>query len=178
MLAPASRLDKPQSRTYRTRSRCGITRFALVMTDAPPARARDTAGPAQRLVRRRSGDRFSVAARRGRAHARELRRGVERRRSAAPAVGRADLVAPRGVRWCRRAARRAGAQDLPARAAGAARSGPIPCDSCDGSGEALGRHPVRLVVPPRVQDGDRFSLSRSRLRTPPLTRVEVRVVLS
>lgn len=52
-----------------------------------------------------------------------------------------------------------------------------PCTSCDGSGEALARHPVRLVVPPRVQDGDRFSLSVSAPSAPP-TRVEVRVVLS
>ena len=52
-----------------------------------------------------------------------------------------------------------------------------PCDRCDGSGEALGRHPVRLVVPPRVQDGDRFALSVSAPSAPP-THVEVRVVLS
>ena len=52
-----------------------------------------------------------------------------------------------------------------------------PCGSCAGSGEALGRHPVRLVVPPRVQDGDRFALSVSA-PSAPLTRVEVRVVLS
>ena len=52
-----------------------------------------------------------------------------------------------------------------------------PCDACGGSGEALGRHPVRLVVPPRVQDGDRFSLSVS-VPLAPTTRVEVRVVLS
>lgn len=52
-----------------------------------------------------------------------------------------------------------------------------PCEHCDGSGEALARHPVRLVVPPRVQDGDRFSLSVSA-PSAPLTRVEVRVVLS
>jgi hypothetical protein len=52
-----------------------------------------------------------------------------------------------------------------------------PCDACDGSGEALGRHPVRLVVPPRVQDGDRFALSVSAPSAPP-THVEVRVVLS
>jgi hypothetical protein len=52
-----------------------------------------------------------------------------------------------------------------------------PCESCDGSGEALGRHPVRLVVPPRVQDGDRFALSVSAPSAPP-THVEVRVVLS
>jgi len=53
---------------------------------------------------------------------------------------------------------------------------PDPCESCEGSGEALGRHPVRLVVPPRVQDGDRFALSVSAPFAAP-TRVEVRVVL-
>lgn len=52
-----------------------------------------------------------------------------------------------------------------------------PCNRCEGSGEALGRHPVRLVVPPRVQDGDRFALSVSAPSAPP-THVEVRVVLS
>jgi hypothetical protein len=52
-----------------------------------------------------------------------------------------------------------------------------PCGHCDGTGEALGRHPVRVVVPPRVQHGDRFSLSISAPSAPP-TRVEVRVVLS
>jgi hypothetical protein len=52
-----------------------------------------------------------------------------------------------------------------------------PCQSCAGTGEALARHPVRLVVPPRVQDGDRFALSVSA-PSAPLTRVEVRVVLS
>jgi hypothetical protein len=52
-----------------------------------------------------------------------------------------------------------------------------PCDTCDGSGEAMGRHPVRLVVPPRVRDGDRFALSVSAPSAPP-THVEVRVVLS
>ena len=51
------------------------------------------------------------------------------------------------------------------------------CDACGGSGEALARHPVRLVVPPRVQDGDRFALSVSAPSAPP-THVEVRVVLS
>lgn len=51
------------------------------------------------------------------------------------------------------------------------------CDACDGRGEALARHPVRLVVPPRVQDGDRFALSVSAPSAPP-THVEVRVVLS
>ena len=52
-----------------------------------------------------------------------------------------------------------------------------PCDACDGSGEAIGRHPVRLVVPPRVQDGDRFALSVAA-PSAPLTHVVVRVVLS
>jgi len=52
-----------------------------------------------------------------------------------------------------------------------------PCEPCDGTGEALARHPVRLVVPPRVQNGDRFSLSVTA-PSAPLTRVEVRVVLS
>jgi hypothetical protein len=51
------------------------------------------------------------------------------------------------------------------------------CESCEGSGEALGRHPVRLVLPPRVQNGDRFSLSLS-VPSAPMTRVEVRVVLA
>lgn len=51
-----------------------------------------------------------------------------------------------------------------------------PCDACDGSGEALGRHHVRLVVPPRVQHGDRFALSVTA-PSAPLTHVEVRVVL-
>ena len=54
---------------------------------------------------------------------------------------------------------------------------PDRCDACDGSGEALGRHPVRLVVPPRVRDGDRFALSVSAPSAPP-THIEVRVVLS
>ena len=54
---------------------------------------------------------------------------------------------------------------------------PDPCEPCDGTGEALARHSVRLVVPPRVQNGDRFSLSVSAPSVP-LTRVEVRVVLS
>ena len=52
-----------------------------------------------------------------------------------------------------------------------------PCDACAGSGEAIGRHPVRLVLPPRVQDGDRFALSVSS-PSAPLTHIEVRVVLS
>jgi DnaJ-class molecular chaperone len=53
---------------------------------------------------------------------------------------------------------------------------PDPCVTCDGSGEALGRHPVRLVVPPRVHDGDCFALSVSA-PSAPATHVEVRVVL-
>ena len=52
-----------------------------------------------------------------------------------------------------------------------------PCEPCDGTGDAIGQHPIRLVVPPRVQDGDRFALSVS-VPSAPLTRVEVRVVLS
>jgi hypothetical protein len=52
-----------------------------------------------------------------------------------------------------------------------------PCPTCEGTGEAVARHAVRLVVPPRVQDGDRFSLSVSAPSAPP-TRVDVRVVLS
>jgi hypothetical protein len=71
--------------------------------------------------------------------------------------------------------------DLPVRRICAACGGrgetwPDPCHHCDGSGEALGRHPVRLVLPPRVQDGDRFALSVSAPSAPP-TRVEIRVVL-
>jgi DnaJ-class molecular chaperone len=54
---------------------------------------------------------------------------------------------------------------------------PDPCEGCDGTGEAVARHPVRLVVPPRVQNGDRFALSVSA-PSAPLTRVEVRVILS
>ena len=54
---------------------------------------------------------------------------------------------------------------------------PDPCDGCEGSGEALGCHSVRLVVPPRVQDGDRFALSVTAPHAA-LTRVEVRVILS
>ena len=52
-----------------------------------------------------------------------------------------------------------------------------PCEPCDGTGDALAQHPIRLVVPPRVQDGDCFALSVSA-PSAPLTRVEVRVVLS
>jgi DnaJ-class molecular chaperone len=52
-----------------------------------------------------------------------------------------------------------------------------PCESCGGKGDELARHPVRLVVPPRVRNGDRFSLSVAAPSSP-LTCVEVRVVLS
>jgi DnaJ-class molecular chaperone len=52
-----------------------------------------------------------------------------------------------------------------------------PCPGCEGTGEAMGRQPVRLIVPPRVHDGDRFSLSVSVPSALP-TRVDVRVVLS
>ena len=52
-----------------------------------------------------------------------------------------------------------------------------PCGACGGRGEELARHPVRLVVPPRVRNGDRFSLSVAA-PSAPLTCVEVRVVLS
>ena len=54
---------------------------------------------------------------------------------------------------------------------------PDPCDGCEGSGEALGCHSVRLVVPPRVQDGARCALSVTAPHAA-LTRVEVRVILS
>ena len=52
-----------------------------------------------------------------------------------------------------------------------------PCEPCDGTGEALASHRVRLVLPPRVRDGDRFFLSVCA-PSAPLTRVDVRVVLS
>ena len=52
-----------------------------------------------------------------------------------------------------------------------------PCESCEGTGESMGRHPVRLVVPPRVRNGDRFSVSVSA-PSALATRVEVRVILS
>jgi DnaJ-class molecular chaperone len=54
---------------------------------------------------------------------------------------------------------------------------PDPCERCDGTGEAMAHHSVRLVVPPRVQDGDRFAVAVSVPSAPP-TRVEFRVVLS
>ena len=53
---------------------------------------------------------------------------------------------------------------------------PEPCRKCDGSGHAIARHPVRLIVPARVQDGDRFSLSVCAPMASP-TRVEVRIAV-
>jgi DnaJ-class molecular chaperone len=53
---------------------------------------------------------------------------------------------------------------------------PEPCEACDGTGHAIARHPVRLVVPPRVRDGDRFCLSVCAPSASP-TRVEVRLVV-
>lgn len=50
------------------------------------------------------------------------------------------------------------------------------CGGCGGTGAALARHPVQLVVPPRVIDGARFYLSVSAPCAPP-TRVEVRVAI-
>jgi DnaJ-class molecular chaperone len=51
-----------------------------------------------------------------------------------------------------------------------------PCASCAGTGHAIVRHPVRLIVPPRVHDGDRFSLSVRAPSASP-TRVEVRIAV-
>src|SRR4051812_36354692 len=53
---------------------------------------------------------------------------------------------------------------------------PEPCNTCDGTGHAIARHPVRLIVPARVQDGDRFSLSVCAPLASP-TRVEVRIAV-
>ena len=50
------------------------------------------------------------------------------------------------------------------------------CGACGGTGAALARHPVQLIVPPRVIDGARFYLSVSAPYAPP-TRVEVRVAI-
>ena len=50
------------------------------------------------------------------------------------------------------------------------------CRDCDGSGHAIARHPVRLVVPARVHDGDRFSLSVCAPSASP-TRVELRIAI-
>jgi hypothetical protein len=51
-----------------------------------------------------------------------------------------------------------------------------PCDKCDGTGHAIARHPVRLVVPPRVRDGERFCLSVCAPSAAP-TRVEVVIAI-
>ena len=53
---------------------------------------------------------------------------------------------------------------------------PEPCQKCDGTGHSIARHPVRLIVPARVQDGDRFSLSVCAPSASP-TRVEVRIAI-
>ena len=50
------------------------------------------------------------------------------------------------------------------------------CERCDGIGQALARHSVRLVVPPRVRDGQRFCLSVSFPSASP-TRIEVHVAI-
>jgi hypothetical protein len=50
------------------------------------------------------------------------------------------------------------------------------CARCDGIGQALERHPVRLIVPPRVHDGQRFCLSVSFPSASP-TRIEVRIAI-
>jgi len=51
------------------------------------------------------------------------------------------------------------------------------CKRCGGRGQALGRHPVRLIVPPRVHDGQRFCLSVSFPSASP-TRIEVRIAIN
>jgi len=53
---------------------------------------------------------------------------------------------------------------------------PQPCAHCDSTGHALVRHPVRLIVPARVQNGDRFRLSVCPPSASP-TRVEVRIAV-
>ncbi len=53
---------------------------------------------------------------------------------------------------------------------------PEPCGKCEGTGHAIARHPVRLVVPARVSDGARFSLSVCAPSAAP-TRVEVRIAV-
>jgi hypothetical protein len=53
---------------------------------------------------------------------------------------------------------------------------PEPCGACDATGHSIARHPVRLVVPARVHDGDRFSLSVCAPSASP-TRVEVRIAV-
>jgi hypothetical protein len=54
---------------------------------------------------------------------------------------------------------------------------PEPCEKCDATGHAIARHPVRLIVPARVQDGDRFCLSVCAPSAAP-TRVEVRIAIT
>jgi len=49
-----------------------------------------------------------------------------------------------------------------------------PCRACEGTGESLFQHRVRLSVPPRVADGARFRFSVGTQYAPP-TRIEVRV---
>jgi hypothetical protein len=51
-----------------------------------------------------------------------------------------------------------------------------PCGRCNGLGHGIARHPVRLVVPPRVRDGQRFCLSVSFPSASP-TRVEVHIAI-
>jgi DnaJ-class molecular chaperone len=51
-----------------------------------------------------------------------------------------------------------------------------PCACCEGLGHRLVHHPVRFVVPPRVQHGERFSVSISSPLASP-TRVEVLIAI-
>jgi DnaJ-class molecular chaperone len=51
-----------------------------------------------------------------------------------------------------------------------------PCVRCDGAGHRLANHPVRFVVPPRVQHGERFSVSIAFPLASP-TRVEVLIAI-
>src|SRR5260221_1367821 len=53
---------------------------------------------------------------------------------------------------------------------------PEPCGKCEGTGHAIARHPVRLVVPARVSDGARFSLSVCAPSAAP-PRVAVRIAV-
>ena len=53
---------------------------------------------------------------------------------------------------------------------------PEPCRKCGATGHTIARHPVRLIVPARVRDGDRFSLSVCAPSASP-TRVEVRIAI-
>jgi DnaJ-class molecular chaperone len=54
---------------------------------------------------------------------------------------------------------------------------PERCVPCDGTGHAMSRHPVTLIVPARVQDGERFCLSVCAPSASP-TRVEVRIAIT